>query len=177
MQYPGDGGGARRRVEADGVAGAAAARGIVRQHAGEALVGRRLAPEPRPRRRELGDEGDPVGERPVHDGAELGRGVLRTRGFERDGAGENPPVDLGHGDMHGEIGGTETAVARRAKRLAETPASTTCSTGASTESRTVPSLSSRRAEKAVALSTTSKACSAIRARKGAIAASSLRLVT
>ena len=41
-QDSGDGGGARRRVETDGIARAAAARRIVRQHAGEALVGGRL---------------------------------------------------------------------------------------------------------------------------------------
>ena len=44
----GDGGGARRRIEADGVAGAPAARRIVRQHAGEALLRRGLPPQAPP---------------------------------------------------------------------------------------------------------------------------------
>ena len=81
-----DGDGARRRVEADRIAGAAAARRIVRQHASEALVRRRLAPEVRPAASELGGEVDAVGERPMRDRGEFGLRVARARRLEGDGA-------------------------------------------------------------------------------------------
>ena len=70
-----DGDGACRRIEPDRIAGASAARRIVRQHKRESLLGRRLAAKPHPSRREIGDEGDPVGDRLMRDGAEFGRRV------------------------------------------------------------------------------------------------------
>ena len=135
-QSLGDGDGARRRVEADGVAGAAALAGIVGQHAGEALRRRRRAPQPRPGDGEFGDEGDAVGERLVRDGANsvaASRGLAALKEMAR---GQDPPVDLRQRDMHREIGGPRPRGEAR-QALDPTPASTTCSTGASATSSTV----------------------------------------
>ncbi len=74
--------GARGRVEADGVSGASAARRIVGQDAGEALLRRGLQPQRGPTGRERRDERDAIGERPVRDRAELGRRVARMRRLE-----------------------------------------------------------------------------------------------
>ena len=95
--------GARRRIEADRIAGASAARRIIRQHASEALVRRRFAPEARPAASELGGEVDAVGERSMRDSGEFGLRVARAGRLEGDGARKNSPVDLRQRDMHREI--------------------------------------------------------------------------
>src|SRR6185312_6631106 len=102
-QGPRDGDGARRRIQADRIAGPSAARRVVRQHAGQALVGGRLSSETGPAAGELGGEVDAVGERPVRDCGELGLWVPRVRRLEGYGAGKDSPVDLGQRDMHREV--------------------------------------------------------------------------
>ncbi len=100
---------ARGRIETDRVAGASAARGVIGQHAGEALFRIRLAAEPRPCRREVGCEGDAVGQASMRDRRELRGAVAGARRLERDGARQNAPVDLGQRHMHCKIGGAEAA--------------------------------------------------------------------
>ena len=103
-------GSARRRVEADGIAGAAAARRIVGQDQRETPLGARLGPKPRP-----------GGGQPRHVVHAIGRGLVMHAGefqariggrlrLEGDGAGQQPAVELGQDDVHGEVGGREAAL-------------------------------------------------------------------
>ena len=105
-----DGDSARRRIEADRIAGAAAPRRIIRQHASKPLVRRRLAAKARPAASKLGDELDAVGERPMPDRGEFGPGVARARRLEGNGAGENASVDFRQRDMHRKIRRPEPAL-------------------------------------------------------------------
>ena len=67
-----DGDRARGRIEPNRIAGAPAAGRVIRQHASEALVPWRLAPEIGPAASEFGDKSDAVGERLMRYRAELG---------------------------------------------------------------------------------------------------------
>ncbi len=106
-----------RRVEADAVADAAVAVGVVGQHDGDAALGRRLRAQPRPVARKVGDEGHPVGDRAVADEVGFGLGVAAERLLERDGARQDAAVDLGQGDVHRQVAGAEAARAVAPRRL------------------------------------------------------------
>ena len=105
-----NGDGAGGRIEAHRIAGAPATRWVIRQHASEALIPRRHAPERRPASCKLSGEVDSIGERTMRDLAEFRAGVARAGRLEGNGAGEDPPIDLRQGDMHREIRGAQPAL-------------------------------------------------------------------
>ena len=99
-----------RSVEADGVADARILRGVVAEDDGDALFGVGLASE---RGVAGGKPGQVVhavglGDVALHtaggQGVRSGAGVL----FEGHGHGDDPAVELGEGDVHGRIYGTES---------------------------------------------------------------------
>ena len=101
--------GAGRRVEADAVAEPAVAIGVVGEYQGDAAVGRRRPPQPGPVGGQPGDEGDAVGHRLVVDDVGFGQRVAAPQTLERDRAAYDPAVDLGKGDVHGDVAAGQPA--------------------------------------------------------------------
>ncbi len=101
--------GSRRRVEADAVADAAVAIGIVGEDDGDAALASPLAAQAQPVAREIGDEGDAVGDRPVGDEIGLGERIARRTVLEGEGTGDDASVDLGQRDVHDDVARIETA--------------------------------------------------------------------
>ena len=82
------------RVEADGIAGATAARGIVRQDERDPALMRGLAPEPGPIGRQARDVIDAIGNRHVLDAGEFEARVDRRLLLEGDRARQQAAVEL-----------------------------------------------------------------------------------
>ena len=101
---------ARRRVEADGIAGAPAFRGIVRHHQRKSARAARRPAQPRPVGREVGDETDARCLGRMRQPRKLRVLIERQRRLERDRPRDNAAVNLRQHDMHGEVGGAEAAL-------------------------------------------------------------------
>ena len=92
-----------------------------------------LRAQPRPVARQIGDEGDAVGDRPIADEIGLGLGIAAERRLERDGARQDAAVDLGQRHVHREIARAEAARAaaprsprRRRRRRPAGPGNRRC---------------------------------------------------
>ena len=112
-----DRGGARGRIKADGIAGAPAARRIVGQHQREAPVAPRCAAEPGPGRRQARHIVDTIGHRLVAQAGELQPRISRCLRLERHGARQQPAIELGQHDIHGEVGGRQATLGVCPRRM------------------------------------------------------------
>ena len=101
---------ARRRVEADGVAGAAAACRIVGQDQRETPLGARLGPKPGPGGRQSRHVVHAIDHGLVAQAGEFQARIGGRLRLEGDGAGQQPAVQFGQHDVHGEVGRREAAL-------------------------------------------------------------------
>ncbi len=99
-------------VEADRVALLAADAGVVGQHDRQAAAGARRRRQPGPAGGSVGRERDAVRVGPMHCPRVFERGVRRRVGLERDGAGQQPAVQLRQDDVHREVGWRQAARGR-----------------------------------------------------------------
>ena len=167
-----------RRIEPDRIAGAPAARRIIGQHAGEALLRGALRRKVRPRRASSATKATAVGERLMRERARI-RSARRARCAALK--------EMARVTMRPSISGSTTCIARsaaprprvRSAPLLERrrPASTTCSTGASSASSAAAQLVEARRKRRRVEHDVEAIGSSRKARSGASAASSLRLVT
>ena len=104
QQLQGSGGG----VEADAVAEAPVAVGVVREHDADAPLARRRRGKRDPRAGERGAELDAVGAGRVGHDRTLGPRVEAGLGLEGHRAGENAPVHLGQRDVHRDVAGRKS---------------------------------------------------------------------
>ena len=100
---------ARRRVQADAVADAPVAVGVVGEHQGDAALRRGRAGETHPGGGQGGHEAAALRVRLRHHDGRLRRRVEARLGLERDRAGEDAPVDLGQRHVHGDVAGGQAA--------------------------------------------------------------------
>ena len=100
---------AARRVEAHGIADAAALGRVIGQDAGDRPLMRRLAAQARPGASEIGDIGDAIAHRGMGNTRELETLAALRLALEGNGAAEDTPVDLRQNDIHREIGGGKAA--------------------------------------------------------------------
>ena len=113
LQQSQDLGGAGGGVEADGIAGAPAARRIIRQHERQASFLAWCAAQFRPGRRQLRHVFHAIGCRLMAHAGEFQARIGGRLRLEGDGAGQQPAVELGQHDVHGEIGGRQAALGLR----------------------------------------------------------------
>ena len=165
-----------RRVEPDPVADAAVPVRVVGEHDRDPPLGRRLGAQPRPVARQIGDKGDPVGDRAIADEIGLGLRVAAERRLERHGARQDAAVDLGQAPRsspdragRGPACSRASSPRRRRKRRSAGPGNRRA---ADRRRRDADS------ENPVAFRITAGGCAAKHARpSSAAASSSLRLLT
>jgi hypothetical protein len=109
MQIVEDRVGRGERIEANGVGHVPRPAGIGRQDQRHPAVGGACPGQTMPTRHTVGDGRDPVRCRGVGSARELQVGVAGGGFLERGHAGQDPPVDLGQDDVHGQIGGRQAS--------------------------------------------------------------------
>ncbi len=101
--------GSHRRIETHAIADAPVAIWVVGEDDGDASLACILAAQAQPVAREIGDEGDAVGDRLVGDEIRLGERIAGGTVLEGKRAGDDAAVDLGQGYVHHHVAHIEAA--------------------------------------------------------------------
>ena len=92
-----------RCVQAHAIGQAGVVAGVVGQHQGQALIGRRLAAQDAPAAGQFGHEGNPVGLWLVAHHVHLGPLAAPGHALEADGPGADAAVHLGEHHLHRQV--------------------------------------------------------------------------